>query len=39
MGERIAAHYDLLRWKYERAARFPWLPVAPDLPRRNSWLG
>ncbi len=31
-GERMAMHYDLLRLKYERAARYPWLPVAPDPP-------
>jgi hypothetical protein len=31
-GERLATHYDLLRLKYEWAARYPWLPVAPDPP-------
>jgi hypothetical protein len=31
-GERMAAYYTLLRVKYERAARYPWLPVAPDPP-------
>jgi hypothetical protein len=25
-------HFDQLRLKYERAARYPWLPVAPDPP-------
>ncbi len=29
---RIADHYALLRRKYEHAARFPFLPVAPDPP-------
>jgi hypothetical protein len=28
--KRIADHYLALRRKYERAARYPWLPVAPD---------
>src|SRR5436309_1037307 len=27
-----AAYYAALRRKYERAARYPWLPVAPDPP-------
>jgi hypothetical protein len=26
------AHYRSLEAKYERAARYPWLPVAPDPP-------
>ncbi len=25
-------HFDRLRLKYERAARYPWLPVVPDPP-------
>jgi hypothetical protein len=25
-------HYAALARKYERAARYPWLPVEPDLP-------
>jgi hypothetical protein len=29
---RIDEHCDQLRRKYERAARYPWLPVAPDPP-------
>ncbi len=29
----IAKYHDDMRIKYERAARFPWLPVAPDPPR------
>ena len=28
----VAAHEDRLRRKYERAARYPWLPVPPDPP-------
>ncbi len=27
-----AAHHEALRIKYQRAARYPWLPVAPDPP-------
>jgi hypothetical protein len=30
---RLAAHYAALRMKYERAARYPWLPVEPDPPK------
>jgi hypothetical protein len=26
----MAKYHDDMRRKYERAARFPWLPVAPD---------
>jgi hypothetical protein len=29
---RRVEHFDRLRLKYERAARYPWLPVAPDPP-------
>jgi hypothetical protein len=29
---RRAAYHSRLRSKYERAARYPWLPVAPDPP-------
>jgi len=29
---RKAAHFAALRRKYERAARYPWLPVAADPP-------
>jgi hypothetical protein len=29
---RRAEFYSLLRGKYERAARYPFLPVAPDPP-------
>jgi hypothetical protein len=25
-------HYENLKAKYERAARYPWLPVEPDPP-------
>jgi hypothetical protein len=28
----LAGHYSRLTAKYERAARYPWLPVAPDPP-------
>ncbi len=28
----IAEHYRRMAEKYERAARYPWLPVAPDPP-------
>lgn len=27
---RLMDHYDGLKAKYERAARYPWLPVEPD---------
>ncbi len=27
-----AEFYSRLREKYDRAARYPWLPVAPDPP-------
>lgn len=29
---RKQSHYDALKVKYERAARYPWLPVVPDPP-------
>ena len=32
MEQRRADYYAKLRLKYERAARFPWLPVEPDAP-------
>ena len=25
-------YFARMRWKYERAARYPWLPVVPDPP-------
>ncbi len=28
----ITKYHDDMRLKYERAARYPWLPVAPDPP-------
>jgi hypothetical protein len=31
-GEQMAAYHRNLRIKYERAARYPWLPVEPDAP-------
>jgi hypothetical protein len=30
--ERLGDHHAALQAKYERAARFPWLPVEPDPP-------
>jgi hypothetical protein len=29
---RLSAYYRDLEAKYDRAARYPWLPVAPDPP-------
>jgi hypothetical protein len=29
---RLADYYAKMRWKYERASRYPWLPVKPDPP-------
>jgi hypothetical protein len=31
-GKRLVAYYRELGVKYERAARYPWLPVEPDPP-------
>jgi hypothetical protein len=31
-GEQMAVYHRALKIKYERAARYPWLPVAPDPP-------
>ena len=31
-GEQMAAYHRELKIKYERGARYPWLPVAPDPP-------
>jgi hypothetical protein len=31
-GEQMAAYHRALKAKYERAARYPWLPVEPDPP-------
>ena len=31
-GELMAAYHRELRIKYERATRYPWLPVEPDPP-------
>lgn len=28
----MAAYYGMMRKKYERAARYPWLPIEPDPP-------
>ena len=30
----IAEYHEAMRLKYERAARYPWLSVAPDPPDR-----
>jgi hypothetical protein len=30
--KRLFDYFDSLSRKYERAAKFPWLPVAPDPP-------
>jgi hypothetical protein len=33
------AFYDIeMELKYERAARYPWLPVEPDPPEPKPWL-
>jgi hypothetical protein len=32
LNERRAEHYFELKRKYERLAKRPWLPVAPDPP-------
>jgi hypothetical protein len=37
IGRRRAEHYEALRVKYERAARYPWLPVEPDPPDPPDW--
>jgi hypothetical protein len=29
---RLADYYAEMYWKYERASRYPWLPVEPDPP-------
>jgi hypothetical protein len=31
-SQKQADYHGRLRRKYERAARYPWLPVAPDPP-------
>src|SRR4051794_41783878 len=31
-ARRLEAYYGRLRAKYERATRYPWLPVPPDPP-------
>jgi hypothetical protein len=28
----LAKYHDAMRMKYERAARYPWLPIEPDPP-------
>jgi hypothetical protein len=32
---RRSEYFEALQRKYERAARYPWLPVAPDPPEPN----
>jgi hypothetical protein len=32
LDQRLAGYHWMLHEKYERAARYPWLPVAPDPP-------
>ena len=32
----LKAHHEAMREKYERAARHPWLPVAPDPPEPKA---
>lgn len=32
LRSRRIAHYDSLAFKYRHAARYPWLPIAPDPP-------
>lgn len=31
-SRRLAGYHATLRRKYERAARYPWLPIEPDPP-------
>jgi hypothetical protein len=31
--KQLGAHRRMLQRKYERAARYPWLPVEPDPPQ------
>ena len=33
---KASAYYTDLIQKYERAVRYPWLPVAPDPPKPNG---
>jgi hypothetical protein len=35
-GEQMADCHRKLRIKYQRAARYPWLPVEPDPPEPDS---
>ena len=32
LDRELAVYHDGLRRKYERAVRYPWLPVEPDPP-------
>jgi hypothetical protein len=34
--KRQADHHESMAVKYERAARYPWLPVDPDPPEPKS---
>ena len=31
-NRRLNEYYESMQRKYDRAARYPWLPVAPDPP-------
>jgi hypothetical protein len=31
-GDPVASYHDRLSWKYQQAARYPWLSVPPDPP-------
>src|SRR5271170_1064681 len=33
LSKELIAYGESIRLKYERAARYPWLPVRPDPPR------
>ena len=35
---RMSEWHAALARKYRHAARYPWLPVEPDLPRPDPWL-
>jgi hypothetical protein len=35
LADALARYHELLVEKYLRAARYPWLPIAPDPPEPN----
>lgn len=35
--EQAREYWAALKRKYRRAARYPWLPVAPDPPEPSPW--